>query len=213
MTPSENSFARLQAAYKLVNHGESLEYAAGVYSLPVWALEEHQAGLSGNALTDLSEIKTRSTTAPSTFAVPFGGVFEEMNLPMFEEVGDKTYAEIQARIHANSKPLGIARGESVLATLGTVGMQGKTVICRPCPYPNSGHLPVGGVQKHSAGDIFPYIIVLKGDVDHPDYHVTGNGLTIEDNVVFGLYDSAYQHAIECLKADELLARYEASHNN
>lgn len=74
---------------------------------------------------------------------------------------------------------------------------GQGLRLRACPYPNSGHRPVGGVQKHSAGDIFPYIIVKVGNfVDGFKWHLTGNGLKVGD----AIYDTyANAHAIAVLK--------------
>ena len=42
----------------------------------------------------------------------------------------------------------------------------------------SGHLATnGGIRGHSAGDIFPYIIMLKGtEIGTLRYHLIGNGI-------------------------------------
>lgn len=48
-----------------------------------------------------------------------------------------------------------------------------------------GHLAgSGGVRGHSAGDVFPYVIVGRGDgVYGITWHVIGNGLVLNDNSV------------------------------
>lgn len=48
------------------------------------------------------------------------------------------------------------------------------------------HLPNSGVCGHSAGDIFPYIIVLVGKPDNIKYHVIGQGRTVKSTL--GMYN-------------------------
>lgn len=134
------STQRLAAAKNMMSEGLSLEYCAGMFSLPVDELDAYtQAGLSVESSTDIPEI----------------------NAP-------------------------VKRGET-------------TVICRPCPYPKGGHLSTGGVQSHSAGDIFPYSVVLVGDVDPTghDYHLVGGGFKIGD-CKWGSYNAAHNYATQLL---------------
>ena len=51
-----NSKMRMQAAARLMIDGESMEYAAGLYSLPVRDFQDYLAGLFYAADTVLSEI-------------------------------------------------------------------------------------------------------------------------------------------------------------
>jgi len=65
------------------------------------------------------------------------------------------------------------------------------------------HLPNSGVCGHSAGDIFPYVIVLVGTLDAIKYHVIGNGLDWDITHMHNTYDSAHEWALLCLEYDEL----------
>ena len=79
MTPTHNSKQRLIAACNLMNEGNSMEYAAGVYSLPVKTFEAYLSGLFVESSTDIPEI----------------------NKPVFNEVTDDNYAELEARVAAH----------------------------------------------------------------------------------------------------------------
>lgn len=71
----------------------------------------------------------------------------------------------------------------------------------------SGHLAgvQGGIRGHSAGDIFPYIIMLKGPLNNIKYHVIGNGYKIDD-WPFATYAEAFSFAEASSGYDILLAR-------
>lgn len=62
-----------------------------------------------------------------------------------------------------------------------------------------GHLAgSGGVRGHSAGDIFPYIIMIVGSFNTGfKYHVIGNGL-IQGRLVWGSYEAAHDCTVVLL---------------
>lgn len=62
----------------------------------------------------------------------------------------------------------------------------------------SGHLANSqGIRGHSAGDIFPYIIMLKGtEIGTLRYHLVGNGM--REGLITERYDSAGYDAIHSI---------------
>lgn len=176
MTPTYNSKKRLIAACNLMNEGNSMEYAAGVYSLPIKTFEDYLCGLSVESSTDIPEI----------------------NMPLYESVGDKLYVELNSRVHDNCD-YAIGKEDAKTNDRGAPDWSKHSFHkpLRECPYPTKGHLSTGGVQSHSAGDIFPYTVVLVGDaVDH-DYHLIGGGLNIGD-CKWGHYNAAHNYATQLL---------------
>lgn len=76
----------------------------------------------------------------------------------------------------------------------------------------SGHLAVqGGIRGHSAGDIFPYIVMLKGMLNDLKYIVIGNGLTgtPEELMTFNDYDTAHGMAEAQIGYDMCVASIKA----
>lgn len=136
-----NSKMRLQAAARLMNEGNSMEYSAGVYSLPVRDFSDYLSGLFAESPVNTSEIIR-----------PSAGNIEP---PSF---------------------------------------QPPPVIRNP-------------LSVYSPLAIFPYDIVATGDQRQPDYQVIGRDLTLLNSPKFGLYNSAYEHAILCLAYDERLVRF------
>ena len=63
-----------------------------------------------------------------------------------------------------------------------------------------GHLVnQGGIRGHSAGDIFPYIIMLKGTLDNLKYHVIGKGRTPDYTFAHATYEQAHSQAVELME--------------
>ena len=61
----------------------------------------------------------------------------------------------------------------------------------------SGHMTTSqGIRGHSAGDTFPYVVVVKGSwADGFTYHVIGNGRTIkEKSTAFTCLSAAFRAA-------------------
>jgi hypothetical protein len=57
-----------------------------------------------------------------------------------------------------------------------------------------GHMATqGGIRGHSAGDIFPYVIYIKGD---DAYQLIGNGIKADDNIVASRDNGGYEYLIE-----------------
>jgi len=173
-----------------------MEYAAGVYSLPVKTFEDYLCGLSVESSTDIPEI----------------------NEPSFTDLNSADYAELEARVAAHCD-YGIGKEDAKANDRGTPdwmqhtmhvnaekleqrakdALERESIIKRACPYPNNGHLSQGGVQGHSAGDIFPYTIALVGGIaptEH-DYHVVGGGFKIGD-CKWGSYNAAHNYATQLL---------------
>lgn len=97
MLPKENSTMRLQAAVRLMDDGESLEYAAGLYSLPVKKLRDYLAGLSYDCPPLLPETNT--------------GVFKDTGLPVRLEPPNTLGIDIFALAHGEDV---IYQPESIL---------------------------------------------------------------------------------------------------
>lgn len=137
-----NSTMRLAAAYKMMQTGETLEYCAGLFSLPVQELRSYIAGLLANSPTGLT----------------LSGLLQPSPVNMPEIKKPECYAH------------------GVSSTKGHMSSS-------------------GGIRGHSAGDVFPYVIVLVGSfVSGFKYHVIGPGLK-------GLGDGYddYATAVECAK--------------
>jgi hypothetical protein len=122
-----------------MNEGNSMEYAAGVYSLPVKTFDAYLSGLWVEPTTNIAEIKTGNIEPPS-FAYDV--------------------AKADAKDNDAFDPL----------------------------------------------PILPYMIVATGDFFQPDYQVIGKDLDLTNSPKFGLYVSAYEHAILCLDCDKKLAK-------
>lgn len=134
-----NSIMRLKAAYQMMQTGESLEYCAGVFSLPVDALRSYIAGLLEQSTTGLLQ--------PSPVKMP----------------------EIK-------KPKCYAQAHGVSSTKGHMSSN-------------------GGIRGHSAGDIFPLIIMVVGSFKLGfSYHIIGNGLKMGQSI-WATYEIAHRQAM------------------
>ena len=137
---------RLKALASLVNEGETIKYAASMYSVPLAVAQEYIAGLSA---------RTPANTL------------------------EKYMAEDAKAVEAH-----LTHGRGVSATKGHMTIQ-------------------GGIRGHSAGDIFPYIIVLKGNfVDGFEYLLTGNGIE-KVGRPYDTYDHAHREALGWLEFESL----------
>lgn len=79
-----------------------------------------------------------------------------------------------------------------------------TVEARVAAYYAGGTKPhlsnSGGIRGHSAGDIFPYIIVLVGSfVDGFNYYIVGQGRTVDTHLPLMSYTDAHEVAVHLLK--------------
>lgn len=177
-----NSTQRLKAAANMVSADNSIAYCAGVYSIPECELHAYLSGLSDECPIVSSEI----------------------NEPLFADVNSPEFKEVEQRVHAAYTDALVLTDEDTEALIKATAamMHGATdrawdTPVRVCPYPTKGHLSMGGVQGHSAGEIFPYMVVVVGGLDDHDYHVIGNGLKLGDEK-FGFIENAFIHARELL---------------
>lgn len=60
-----------------------------------------------------------------------------------------------------------------------------------------GHLSgSGGIRGHSAGSVFPYVIVAQGTPDNLIWYVLGNGLALHENSIpYASYEAAEATAL------------------
>jgi hypothetical protein len=67
----------------------------------------------------------------------------------------------------------------------------------------SGHMSTQqGIRGHSAGDVFPYVIVAVGTPDELRWHITGMGIAIGDSV-WRTYAAAHNFALHYKDQDRL----------
>jgi hypothetical protein len=67
----------------------------------------------------------------------------------------------------------------------------------------SGHMSTQqGIRGHSAGDVFPYVIVAVGTPDELSWHITGMGLAIGD-CTWSSYYYAHKVALNYKDQDRL----------
>ena len=75
MKLSDNSVLRLREAHRMVKTGTSVQYAAGMYSLPASVLEEWIASLSKQSPTEMVEIKKPECYAPKAVGHSTSDIF------------------------------------------------------------------------------------------------------------------------------------------
>lgn len=143
---------RYQAIQRMVDSGESGDYACAMYSTPTNMFEQWLAGLSIDSIVDN----------------------EENNEQASQVLRGNNAGQANHEWENNSPKVNQTKGH----------LQGS-----------------GRVRSHSAGNIFPYIIVIVGSfVDGFSYHVAGNGQTIGSSI-WGSYKRAMEHAELLLSVD------------